>query len=203
MFSGNTDEVLGPVKTPGEGFPEDAPHRPSNPYSAGKAGGECYAHAWHVTYGVPVYTTRCMNIFGYDQHPEKYIPTVIRHVLNGTELPVYSSANGRVAGSRFWIFGYDVADALLFLKDKAKPGEIYHIVGEWMDNLDLAKLIAKKMDKTLRYKMFDFHSSRPGHDLHYGLKDTKIRPSGWELKYGIDGGLDMIIPQYIRRELNC
>jgi dTDP-D-glucose 4,6-dehydratase len=193
MFCGNTDEVYGPVKNPGEGFDEEAPHRPSNPYSAGKAAGEDYAHAWYVTYGLPVYTTNCMNIFGFDQHPEKYIPTVIRCVKNGTELPVYSSKNGKVAGSRYWIFGYDVASALLFLRDKALPGQKYHIVGEWMDNLDLAKRIAEKMGKPLYYKMYDFHSSRPGHDLHYGLKDTKLGKMGWRREYGIDKGLEMIL----------
>jgi dTDP-glucose 4,6-dehydratase len=189
----STDEVYGPVPKPGDGFDEEAPHKPSNPYSAGKAAGECYAHAWRVTYGLPVYITNTMNIFGFDQHPEKYIPTVIRHCKNGTELPVYSSANGKVAGSRYWIFAYDVADALLFLRDKAKPGEKYHIVGNWMDNLELAKLIAKKMGKPLKYKMFDFHSSRPGHDLHYGLTDTKLGKMGWKLRYGINEGLEAIL----------
>jgi dTDP-glucose 4,6-dehydratase len=189
----STDEVYGPVKNPGEGFDEEAPHRPSNPYSAGKAAGEDYAHAWYVTYGLPVYTTNCMNIFGFDQHPEKYIPTVIRCVKNGTELPVYSSKNGKVAGSRYWIFGYDVASALLFLRDKAVPGQKYHIVGEWCDNLDLAYTIADKMGKPLYYKMYDFHSSRPGHDLHYGLKDTKLGKMGWKREYGIDKGLEMIL----------
>jgi len=195
----STDEVYGPVSSPGEGFDEEAPHKPSNPYSAGKAAGEDYCHAYHVTYGVPVFITNAMNIFGFDQHPEKYIPTVIRKVSEGGNLPVYSSANGKVAGSRFWIFAYDIADALLFLHDKAIPGEKYHIKGTWMDNLDLAKLIASKIGKPLKYEMFDFHSSRPGHDLHYGLDDTKLNKMGWTLSIGIDSGLDQIIPHYLSR----
>lgn len=193
----STDEVYGPVKNPGDGFDEEAPHKPSNPYSAGKAAGEDYAHAWHVTYGTPVFITNAMNVFGYSQHPEKYIPTVIRHVKNGTTLPVYSTSNGKVAGSRYWIFAYDIADALMFLSNNAKAGEKYHIKGTWMDNLDLAKKIASKIGKPLKYEMYDFHSSRPGHDLHYGLSDTKMEKMGWKLKYGIDEGLDMIIPTYL------
>jgi dTDP-glucose 4,6-dehydratase len=189
----STDEVYGPVLNPGDGFPEDAPHRPSNPYSAGKAAGEDYAHAWNVTYGLPVYITNSMNIFGFDQHPEKYIPTVIRCVQNNEELPVYSTKDGTMAGSRYWIFGYDVADALLFLRERAEPGEKYHIVGTWMDNLELAKLIAMKLGKPLKYRMYDFHSSRPGHDLHYGLKDTKMGRMGWNRVYGIRDGLEMIL----------
>lgn len=193
----STDEVYGPVKNPGDGFDESAPHRPSNPYSAGKAAGEDYCHAWHVTYGTPVFITNAMNVFGFDQHPEKYIPTVIRHVRDGTTLPVYSSANKTVAGSRYWIFAYDVAEALLFLSKRATAGEKYHIRGEWRDNLDLAKTIADKVGKPLNYEMYDFHSSRPGHDLHYGLTDTKMHQMGWMLQYGVDEGLDMIIPSYL------
>jgi dTDP-glucose 4,6-dehydratase len=189
----STDEVYGPVKNPGDGFDEYASHKPSNPYSAGKAAGEDYVHAWFTTYGVPVYITNSMNIFGFDQHPEKYIPTIIRCVQNDIELPVYSSKDGTVAGSRYWIFGYDVADALLFLRDKFKPGEKYHIIGDWMDNLELAKLIAMKMGKPLKYKMYDFHSSRPGHDLHYGLTDTKMKKLGWFKQFGINEGLEMIL----------
>lgn len=193
----STDEVYGPVKNPSDGFDENAPHRPSNPYSAGKAAGEDYCHAWYVTYHTPVFISNAMNVFGFNQHPEKYIPTVIRHVQAGTSLPVYSSAGGKVAGSRYWIFAYDVADALLFLANRAEAGQKYHIRGTWMDNLDLAKKIAERVGKPLNYEMYDFHSSRPGHDLHYGLTDTKMQMMGWKLKYGIDEGLDMIIPSYL------
>jgi len=64
-----------------------------------------------------------------------------------------------------------------------KAGEKYNIVGkEETDNLELAKVIANIMDKPLRYKMVDFHSSRPGHDLRYALCGKKMRDMGWEPK---------------------
>jgi len=199
LFS--TDEVYGPVPKPGLGFDEEAPHKPSNPYSAGKASAEDYTHAWHVTYGLPTFITNSMNIFGFDQHPEKYIPTVIRKVKCGEVLPVYSSKNGKVPGSRYWIYAYDVADALVFLSDHAKPGEKYHIVGEWWDNLVLAQTIASIIGKPLNYEMYDFHSSRPGHDLHYGLTDTKLGKMGWKPKTGVLEGLKTIIPYYLERTI--
>ena len=191
----STDEVYGAVAKPEDGFDEEAPHKPSNPYSAGKAAGEDYAYAWHKTYNLPVFTSNTMNIFGHGQNKEKFLPTIMRCVNSGEELPVYSSKDGKVAGSRYWIYAYDVASALVFLGNNAVPGEKYHIVGTWSDNLELAKTIAKKMGKPLKYKMFDFHSSRPGHDLHYGLEDTKLGKMGWKLETGLDEGLSKIIKE--------
>jgi len=67
-----------------------------------------------------------------------------------------------------------------------KPGEIdkpvrLNIVGDkQVNNLELAQLIAKLMDKPLKYKMVNFHDNNPGHDLHYGLDGTKLRKLGWK-----------------------
>lgn len=57
----------------------------------------------------------------------------------------------------------------------------YHIVGEReVDNLEMAQLIAKAVGKPLKYKLEDFHSSRPGHDLRYALDGAKIAGIGWK-----------------------
>ena len=188
----STDEVNGP-SSHGEYFDEQAPHRPSNPYSAGKAAGEDYCFAYINTYKVPVFITNTMNIVGSSQGKEKYVPTVIRCVKNGETLPVYSNREKTKAGSRFWISAYDVADAINFLLDKASPGEKYNIVGTEMDNLDLAQMIAKNIGKPLLYEMHDFHSSRPGHDLAYRMTGEKMKKMGWELKRGIEGEIKRIV----------
>lgn len=192
----STDEVNGPSEH-GELFTEMAPHRPSNPYSAGKAGGEDYCFAYFKTYGVPVFISNTMNICGKDQNKEKYIPTVIRCVKNGETLPVYSNKDKTKAGSRFWISAYDVADAINFLLEKAIPGEKYNIVGTEMDNLDLAKMIARIIGKPLLYEMFNFHSSRPGHDIAYRMTGEKMAKMGWTLKRGIEEELKQIVQDYL------
>ena len=45
--------------------------------------------AYYETYGLPVAITRCSNNYGPYQFPEKLIPLMIGHVLEGKELPVY------------------------------------------------------------------------------------------------------------------
>ena len=175
----STDEVYGPAPE-GVNFDENAPHRPSNPYSAGKAGGEDYCHAYYTTYQLPVFITNTMNCIGPSQHNEKYVPTIVRSIVNGETLKVYSDKEKQKAGSRFWIFVPDVASALLFLLDRASPGEKYHIVGIEKNNLDLAKEIAMIAGKDLKYEMHDFHSSRAGHDLRYGMSGEKLAKMGWK-----------------------
>ena len=57
----------------------------------------------------------------------------------------------------------------------------YNIVGDaQLDNLELAKTIAKLMGKELKYIPEFFHESNPGHDLHYGLDGTKLKELGWK-----------------------
>jgi dTDP-glucose 4,6-dehydratase len=41
-------------------------------------------------------------------------------------------------------------------------------------------MIADIMEKPLKYKLVDFHSSRPGHDLRYALCGEKMKNLGWQ-----------------------
>ena len=62
-----------------------------------------------------------------------------------------------------------------------------------LDNLKLAKLIAKSVGKKLKYKMVDFHSSRPGHDLRYALDGNLMKKLGWKPKVSIEERIDQVV----------
>ena len=47
-------------------------------------------------------------------------------------------------------------------------------------------MIANVINKNLKYKMVDFHSSRPGHDLRYALDGGLMEELGWIPKISID-----------------
>lgn len=49
-----------------------------------------------------------------------------------------------------------------------------------MNNLELAKLVAKMMGKELKYELVDFHTGRPGHDRRYALDGAKLKNAGWQ-----------------------
>lgn len=184
----STDEVYG-ASGKDQRHPEWAAIVPSNPYAASKAAQEALAIAYWRTYGVPVVITNTMNNFGEYQQPSKYPVIIQRAVMNGETLTVHGT-EGNI-GSRYYIHSRNAADALLFILKHRPPyshqsGEVdrpdrYNIVGDQqVDNLSLAQLIAKLMDKELKYEFVDFHSSRPGHDAHYGLDGTKMKKLGWE-----------------------
>lgn len=181
-----TDEVYGPVLN-------DSPNRewdtmiPSNPYSASKAAQDCIAISYWRTYGLPLVLTRTMNLFGPYQSAEKLIPVVIRKVLAGERVPIYSSPEG-VPGSRCWIDAREFAGAWLFLAQSHTPGaypaadrpDMFHVAGEEHTNLEVAQMIAEIIGKPLKYGLVPFHASRPGHDLAYALDASKLAAAGWK-----------------------
>lgn len=183
MLYFSTDEVFGPapLDTVPNGYKEWDRYNSTNPYSASKAGGEELCLAWANCYKVPVMITHTMNIFGERQHVEKFIPMTIKKVLAGETVLIHADPTQTISGSRFWIHARNVADAVLFLFTYGEPREKYNIVGEKeVSNLEMAQFIAKILGKELKYEMQNFHASRPGHDLRYGLDGSKLFSMGYE-----------------------
>lgn len=201
----STDEVFGPAPE-GFAYQEWARYNSGNPYAASKAGGEELALAYANTYGLPVLITHTMNLTGERQHPEKFIPLVIRKVLAGEKIFIHANKTKTKAGSRFYIHARNAAAAILFLLDYAskdpetiaprptywrmKNADKFNIVGEQeIDNLTLAKMIANHLNKPLYYELVDFHSGRPGHDLRYALDGRKLQAMGWSMPVDFETSL--------------
>ena len=184
----STDEVFGPAPD-GIKYKENDRYNSTNPYSASKAGGEELAVAYENTYGLPIYVTHTMNVFGERQHPEKFIPMCIRRARDGESVTIHSDHTKTIPGSRHYIHAEDVASAVLFLLNYEGDFEPtwgnakcpkFNIVGsEELNNLELATIIAEAQGKELKYELVDFHSSRPGHDLRYALDGEKMKQLGW------------------------
>jgi dTDP-glucose 4,6-dehydratase len=198
----STDEVYGPA-------PVDYAHRewdvicPSNPYSASKAMQEAYLISAWRTYGLPVVITNTMNIIGEMQDPEKFVPMIIRNILEGRKITAHVGPDGR-PGSRFYLHARNLADAWMFLTEyflTVNPPAMYadgstrpdrfNIVGEReVDNIEMVDMIAHTMGKDVwSVDKIDFHGSRPGHDLRYALDGTKIRNFGWYPPVALDASL--------------
>jgi dTDP-glucose 4,6-dehydratase len=153
------------------------------------------------TYKLPGFIIRCMNVFGERQHPEKFIPMIIRKVKEGDVVTIHSNKEKTKSGSRFYIHARNVANAVHFLLDKFEQREFYNIVGEKeLSNLELAQTIAKIMNKELKYDMVDFHSSRPGHDLRYSLDGSKMASMGWIVPKTIDKSLEKVVDWTLKNE---
>lgn len=184
----STDEVYG-ASGENQAHKEWSAIVPSNPYSASKASQEAIAISYWRTYGVPVVITNTMNNFGEYQQPSKYPVIIQRAVMNDETLTVHGTEEK--LGTRYYIHSRNHSDAILFILKNLppymhQPGEVdkpdrYNIVGDkQVNNLELAQIIAGLMGKELKYELVDFHSTRPGHDLHYGLDGEKLKNLGWE-----------------------
>jgi dTDP-glucose 4,6-dehydratase len=209
----STDEVYGPAAVD-QGHPEWDTILPSNPYAASKAAQEAYAIAWWRSYNVPVIITNTMNNFGETQAPSKYPAMVQSKLAKGEPVIVHTAADGQI-GTRYYLHSRNAADAVLHILKNTnpylhKPGHVdrpdrYNIVGDvQMDNLELAKKIAELMGVPLEYETRDFHSTNPGHDLHYGLNGAKLAASGWESPMTFEESLKITIdwqkrhPEWLR-----
>ena len=189
----STDEVFGPAPE-GVSYKEWDRYNSGNPYAASKAGGEELALSFCNTYKLPVIITHTMNVFGERQNPEKFIPMVIRNILNREVVTIHADKTKIHAGVRSYIHARNVLKALLFLTITHSIGDKYNIVGDReVDNLSLAQLISNEVGKKLYYEMVDFHSKRPGHDLRYSLDGSKLKSMGFEYSTNFEESLKNVI----------
>lgn len=216
----STDEVYGPVEaTDYEGHPEWDTIMPSNPYSASKAAQEALAFSYWRTYGVPLIIVNCMNMIGERQDPEKFVPLVLSRVLKGETVTIHASDENHI-GTRHYLHSRNLADGILFLLNNTVPAAFpshsaeavqrnnfstyklrfedrpdrYNIsCPDRIDNLAMAKMIAGYAGKPLRYELRDFHSTRPGHDPHYGLSSEKMAERGWTPPVPLDKSLERTV----------
>ncbi len=200
MIYFSTDEVFGPAPE-GIQYKEWDRYNSTNPYSATKAGGEELCLAWANTFKVPVLVTHTMNVVGQRQHFEKFVPMVVRRTLSGKEIQVHANPELTKSGSRFYIHARNVAAAILFLLDRAEVREKYNIVGELeITNEDLVLLIGRIVGRTPNYRRVNFHESRPGHDLRYGLDGSRLRDMGFTFPKTFEESLRETIEWMLRPE---
>jgi dTDP-glucose 4,6-dehydratase len=175
----STDEVYGdlPIEST-EKFTEDAPLRPSSPYSVAKAAGDMMAQAYHRTYGMPTVITRSSNNYGPRQYPEKLIPLTIKKALAGEPIPVY----GDGLNVRDWLYVEDNCRAIDAVLRRGTPGQVYNVgCGNELSNIDLIHLLLHALAQQTGKpeedytKLITFVPDRPGHDRRYALDVAKAR----------------------------
>jgi dTDP-glucose 4,6-dehydratase len=205
MIQVSTDESLGIAPDNFE-YSEGSRHNPSNPYAASKGAQEDIVRAYAHTYDLPINIVNMMNVFGERQHPEKFIPSTIRKVLGGEKVIIHADPTKTKPGSRFYIHARNASGAILFVltKTNEKLDKIdasfgqFNIVGEKeVDNLSLARFMADVLGKPLNYELVDFHSSRPGHDLRYGLSGEKLKALGFAYPKSFEDSLRKTIKWYL------
>ena len=198
----STDEVYGSLSATDPAFSETTRYAPNSPYSASKAASDHLVRAYYHTYGLPVLTTNCSNNYGPFQFPEKLIPLVILHALNGKPIPVY----GDGMNVRDWLYVADHCEAIRTVLERGRPGETYNVGGSnEIKNLDVVNTICSVLDELRpkdpvvpHKKLITFVKDRPGHDRRYAMDATKIQSElGWRPKETFESGMRKTIRWYL------
>ena len=185
----STDEVYGSLAT--GSARESDPLRPSNPYSASKAGGDLLALAYWQTHRVPVVITRSSNNFGPSQYPEKVVPLFITNALEDEPLPLYG--DGR--NVRDWLYVLDNCAGIDLVLRQGHDGEIYNIGGGTeVENVVLTRQILRLTGKA--ESLIRPVKDRAGHDRRYSLDSHKIRQLGWKARHPFPEALATTVQWY-------
>ncbi len=214
----STDEVYGSLELSDLAFSESSPYRPNSPYAASKAASDHLVRSFVATYGMPALITNCSNNYGPYQHPEKLIPLMIIHALEGKSLPIY----GDGSNIRDWLHVSDHCDALMAVIERGRNGETYNIGGgNEKNNRDVVGLICDTIDRAFaadaklasRFpscpaafgntcrSLIGYVTDRPGHDHRYAIDASKLAAElGIRCRVPFESGLGQTVHWYLAHE---
>ena len=191
----STDEIYGSIDQ--GSFSEKSNYAPNSPYSASKASADMLVRSFNKTYGLNTTISISSNNYGKYQHDEKFIPKVIKCLLNGTDIPVYGSGTN----IRDWLLVEDHCKAIEIIFSQSKSGSRYNIAGKnEFSNLQIIDIIhniinkIKKVDKKIK-----FVKDRYGHDKRYSLNICKIKNN---LAWYPNSNFEKSITTYIKNKID-
>lgn len=200
----STDEVFGSLSADDPQFSETTAYAPNSPYSASKAGSDHLVRAYHHTYGLPVLTTNCSNNYGPHHFPEKLIPLMIQHALEGKSLPIYGDGKN----VRDWLYVTDHCAAIRTVLSEGRVGETYN-VGGWNEktNLEVVETLCTLLDEMnpkgagSYSDQITYVTDRPGHDRRYAIDASKLeRELGWKPAETFETGLRKTVDWYLKHQ---
>ena len=191
LFHVSTDEVYG--STVEGSFHEDDKLNPKNPYSATKAAAEHLITAYHNTYGIEYVMVRPSNNFGPRQHGEKFLPTIVRSILQNKKVPVY----GDGSNIREWLFVQDNVKAVEFILQNTEMNQTYNISSnKEMTNIQIVKKVCDILGKQPD-EVIEFVEDRPGHDFRYSVANDKLMSLGFNDFSSFDESLNKTVKEFV------
>lgn len=172
----STDEVYGSIQN--GSFSEKDKYQPSSPYSSSKSSADMIVRSYHKTFGLNTTISCSSNNFGKNQNHEKFIPKIIKSIINNLEIPIY----GQGDNVRDWIYVKDNCEAILRIFNNGLDGESYNVgANNEFTNLEILNIISNIMCKKPKIQFVD---DRYAHDFRYSLNCTKIKDQlKWDCKY--------------------
>jgi CDP-glucose 4,6-dehydratase len=178
-------------------YDESTPLQGNHPYDVSKSCSDLIAHAYAISYGLPVAITRCGNFYGGgDLNWNRIVPGTIRSALRG-QRPVIRSDGQFI---RDYIYVEDGAAVYMRLAealaaDPGLRGEAFNFSNEiQVTVLELARTILKLLGSDLEC---DVRNEATNEIRHQYLSAEKARRVlKWSPLFSLDDGLKRTIAWY-------
>jgi CDP-glucose 4,6-dehydratase len=178
-------------------YSEETPLQGQHPYDVSKSCADLIAHAYAVSYRLPVAITRCGNFYGGgDLNWNRIVPGTIRSVLRG-ERPIIRS-DGHYVRDYFYVEDGAAAYVTLAEALAKRPelgGEAFNFSNELQISvLDLVQQTLGQMGSTFKP---DVRNEANNEIRHQYLSAGKAREVlGWRPLYTLGDGLSKTIAWY-------
>lgn len=125
--------------------------KPDTLYAATKASGEYLCRYFRKKYKKTIVTVRPFSVYGPGEADFRFIPTLIRHALDGTQATVQG-------GNHDWIYIDDFVNGIMKIVENVDdlPHRTFNIgTGIMTSNLQIANMILKNFEYTDEIKVTD------------------------------------------------
>ena len=200
----STSEVYGSANY----IPMDEKHplQPQSPYSASKISADNLALSYFYSFNSPVSIIRPFNTYGPRQSQRAIIPTIINQIENNKDNHIVELGN--LNPTRDFSFVDDTCNAFIkFINSKKCLGKPINIgSGGNISIKELAKLIAKLMNKKIKFKKSKIRIRPKSSEVQNLCANIKVakKDLGWSPKYsgvlGLKKGLIKTINWYQNQE---
>lgn len=185
-----TSEEYGDGTAP---FREDQREMPVSPYSASKVAVTYFCHMLYKTIGLPIVTLRPFIVYGPFQDTDMFIPSLIKHCLEGKDFPMTEGDQ-----TREFTYIDDIIEAyLLAARSPEAVGGVINI-GNGVEHRirDVAEKVVRMMGNPIRL-LIGALPKRPGETKHLFCSNENAKNLlGWSPKISLDEGLERTITWY-------
>ena len=156
-------------------------------YALAKKMGENLAKWYAENSNLKTVSARFINVFGENDHYDNlghFIPMMIRKIIEADkEVLVFGSGKQM----RSFIYVEDVIQALMFLVNKGKNGEVYNVDSNNEKTVrEIVEMIKDYLGKDL---ILNFDTSKPEGSKRRMLDSSKLKELGWKAKFSFDQAL--------------
>ena len=128
--------------------------------------------------------------------PTDKFPLFVTNLIEGKKVPIY----GDGLNVRDWLYVIDNCDAIDFVINNGKVGEVYNIASNnEKTNVELTKLILNLLNKD--ESNIEYVKDRIAHDRRYSLNTSKILDLGWKSKFNFNDALKKTVEWYKNNEI--